>query len=167
MKFATIVCLCGGALAAVGCADGPGAPTSPSATSASRPGVAALAAAPRSGELHVTKECSENTGLANSFCTITSSNVKAIEVGTKVVYLQASGATELDSDIVLDTPGPGNNQAFGHCHLVYATLSGVCTLSGGTGIFTHFTATAQVTPFSLQDLVNWHWDGAYSLDPQD
>jgi hypothetical protein len=31
----------------------------------------------RSG-LHVTKECSEYTGLADSFCTITSSNLDAI-----------------------------------------------------------------------------------------
>ena len=42
--------------------DGPGSPSS------------------RNGKLHVTKECSEFTGLADSFCTITSSNVPAITV---------------------------------------------------------------------------------------
>jgi hypothetical protein len=34
------------------------------------------ASSPRSGALHVTKECSAYTGLAGSFCTITSSNLK-------------------------------------------------------------------------------------------
>src|SRR5690349_4917194 len=32
-------------------------------------------ASPRSGPLHVTKECSQYTRLAGSFCTITSSNL--------------------------------------------------------------------------------------------
>src|SRR2546425_9165702 len=48
---------------------------------------------PRSGALHVTKECSQYTRLAGGFCTITSSNLKDIEVGTRVVYAVASGAT--------------------------------------------------------------------------
>jgi hypothetical protein len=34
---------------------------------------------PRSGDLHVTKECSEYKGLAGDFCTITSSNLEEIE----------------------------------------------------------------------------------------
>jgi hypothetical protein len=182
MKFVVILCLCGGALAAVGCADGRGLPTSPTATAAasdlaatargnegtSGAAVAAsLPASPRSGDLHVTKECSEDTGLAGSFCTITSSNIKAIEVGTRVIYLQASGATSLDSDIVLDTPGPGNNKAFGHCRVDFATALGVCTFSGGTGKFTSFSGTARVSPFSAEDFVNWHWEGTYSFSPRD
>ena len=48
-----------------------------------RPAVAAsLPASPRSGDLHVTKDCSEDTGLPGAFCTITSSNLAAIEVGS-------------------------------------------------------------------------------------
>ena len=61
---------------------------------------------PRSGALHVTKECSEYSGAAFSFCTITSSSVNALTVGSKVVYLQAPGASSLDSDIVI-VVGPG------------------------------------------------------------
>jgi DNA-binding beta-propeller fold protein YncE len=38
----------------------------------------------------VTKECSAYTGLAGSFCTITSSNLKAIQDGSKVVYDQGA-----------------------------------------------------------------------------
>ena len=142
MKFVAIGCLCAGALAAVGCADGRG-PTSPttsaavSGPAATAPGnegtvAASLPASPRSGDLHVTKECSEYTGLAGDFCTITSSNVKAIEVGSRVVYAEAAGLATLDTDVVLDTPGPGNNKAFGHCTLDLATGLGLCTFSGGT-----------------------------------
>jgi hypothetical protein len=168
MKFVAIVCLCGGALAAVGCADGPGVPTSPSATSAARPaGAASLSASPRSGDLHVTKECTEYNGLAGGFCTISGSNVKGIEIGSRVVYAQAIGATSLDSDIVLDTPGPGNNKAFGHCAVDLTTGLGLCTLSGGTGKFTSFSATAHVSPPTPEDPLNWHWEGTYSFNQGD
>src|SRR5439155_7679609 len=110
--------------------------TSPAGTA--RPAVApSLSASPRSGDLHVTKECSGYTGGAGSFCTITSSNVKAIEVGSRIVYLQPANLfTSSGSDVVLDPPGPGNNKAFGHCSL----FLGVCTFSGGTGKFTWFDA---------------------------
>ena len=36
----------------------------------------------------MTKECSGFNGLAGSFCTITSSNLKAIEVDSRILYLQ-------------------------------------------------------------------------------
>jgi len=181
-RVTTIGCLCAGALAAVGCADGRGVPTSPSvsaavsglaATAASkeataRPAVApSLSASPRSGDLHVTKDCSEYTLQAASFCTITSSNVKAIEVGSRVVYASAAGATSLDSDVVLDTPGPGNNTAFGHCHLEFATGLGLCTFSGGTGKFTWFDATAHVSYLGKPTVYTWAWDGTYSFNPHD
>ena len=90
--------------------------------------------------------------------------MKAIEVGSKVVYLQAAGATALDSDVVLDPPGPGNNTAFGHCRLDFVTRVGLCTFSGGTGKFTHFQARAVVSDLGAR---NWAWDGPYSLSPQD
>ena len=51
-----------------------------------------LASSPRSGILHLTKECSQYTGEAGSFCTITSSNLNAIPVGTKDVAVDAAGA---------------------------------------------------------------------------
>jgi len=44
----------------------------------------------------VTKECSAYTGLAGSFCTITSSSLKSIEDGSRVVYDQAAGASSLE-----------------------------------------------------------------------
>ena len=177
MKFVVIACLCGGALAAVGCADGRGLPTSPTATAAmpdlaatapgnegtARPAVAAsLPAAPRSGDLHVTKECSQYNGTDGTFCTITSSNLAAIEVGSRAIYATVNGFGDVDSDVVLDLPGPGNNAAFGHCTLT-ASVSR-CTFSGGTGKFTHFHATVAV---SYLGGPNWAWDGTYSFSPRD
>jgi hypothetical protein len=116
---------------------------------------------PRSGDLHATKECSGFTGLAGSFCTITSSTLKEIEVGSRVVYLQpASNKTPLGSDVILYTPGPGNNTAFGHC----STYFGLCTFSGGTGKFTWFDARVVVTFLGKP---NWAWNGTYSFSPHD
>ena len=121
----------------------------------------AAAASPRSGELHVTKECSEYTLEAGSFCTFVSSNIKAIERGNRIVYAQAAGADSLDADVVI-VARPGNRAA-GHCTLVFASLPGQCTFWGGTGIFTHFRASVAV---SVDAAGLWHWDGTYSFMPR-
>jgi hypothetical protein len=156
MKF-VIACLCAVSLAAVGC-NGRGVPTSPSATA----GISMLAAAPRSGALHVTKECSGYDGGPGSFCMITDSNVNAIEVDSKILYLQPDQLfTAAGSDVVLIPPGPGNNAAHGNCSLA----AGVCTFSGGTGKFTSFQARVDVT--ANEDFSLWFWNGTYSFNPQD
>lgn len=122
---------------------------------------------PRSGELHVTKECTEFNRLAGGFCTITSSNIKQIEVGSKVIYTVASGPAILDSDVTLDPPGPGNNKAFGHVVLALAAGQGTVTFLGGTGKFTHFSGSVVVTRVGAPALKLWRWDGTYSFDPRD
>src|SRR5689334_11185904 len=131
MRFAISVCVCAVAVAGVGCADGRGVPTSPSAI-ASVSGLASttsqplVTASPRSGDVHITKECSH---FGEGYCTIQTSNVKAIEPGTRVVYLQPDlVADPKGSEVVLDPPGPGNNKAFGNC----SVARGDCTFSGGT-----------------------------------
>jgi hypothetical protein len=119
---------------------------------------------PRSGALHVTKNCSHYTGAAGSFCTITSSNLNAIKVGSRVVYTSAIGDPTpglLDSDLVID--GPGSNSAFGHVVLNLSTLSGVVTLSGGTGKFIHFHA-GPIT-VACPAFPDCSWDGPYSFSP--
>jgi hypothetical protein len=157
MRFVVTALFCGGVLATVGCGDRRGVPTGPSATAAVVD--ASLSASPRSGALQVKKECSEFA--SSAFCTITSSNVKAIEVGSRVIYLQpAQVGTPSGSDVVLDPPGPGNNKAFGHCSLAL----GVCTFSGGTGKFTEFKASVNV---SYLGGYNFSWAGTYSFDPGD
>lgn len=122
--------------------------------------VPGVAASPRIGELHVTKECSEYSGLAGSFCTFTGSNIKAIDAGDRIVYAVAAGVGSLDTDVVI-AGGPGG-VATGHCTLVFASLPGRCTFSGGTGIFTHFQASVAV---SVDAAGLWHWDGTYDFSP--
>jgi hypothetical protein len=120
-------------------------------------------ATPRSGTLHVTKECSQYQGHAGEFCTITSSSINAIKPGSKVFYASAAALGALDSDLVID--GPGNNNAFGHVVLNLSTLSGTVTFSGGTGEFSHFRAgpiTVACPAFPACS-----WDGPYSFDPND
>jgi hypothetical protein len=127
---------------------------------------AGFARSPRSGTLHVTKECSAyNPAAAGSFCTITSSNINAITAGMRVVYASAAdlNAGTLDSDLVLD--GPGHNAAFGHVVLDLHTLTGLVTLSGGTGRYTNFHAgPIAVTCPAFPEC---SWDGPYRFSPQD
>jgi hypothetical protein len=114
------------------------------------------------GALHITKECSQYNGSAGSFCTITSSNVKAIRAGMRVVYLQPLGVGVLDSDIVL-TSGHGS-EAWGHVILDTSTGRGRVVLAGGTGKFHDFRAQAAV---SVDAAGVWHWDGSYSFARDD
>ncbi len=66
---------------------------------------------PHSGTLHVKKECSHYTGKAGSFCTITSSNLQVIAVGSKIVYATPDPGS--DSDLTLYSNGA---KAF--CHVI-------------------------------------------------
>jgi hypothetical protein len=119
-----------------------------------------VSASPRSGQLSVTKECSHFE--SDSFCTILTSNLGAIETGTQILYLQPEQiGTQSGSDVILDPPGPGNNKAFGNCSLAL----GVCTFSGGTGIFTGFRASVVVS--ANDDFSVWFWNGTYSFSPHD
>jgi len=125
------------------------------------PAALADSESPRSGVLSVTKECSQYSYLAGGYCTITTSNLKAIKPGSLVIYTDAFD-NGLNTDIVLYT-GPGNS-AFGHVTLDPNNLPGTVTFTGGTGKFRHFHATAAV---STADFVNWAWNGSYSFGPDD
>ncbi len=131
-----------------------------------------LASSPRSGDLHLTKACPQPgyTGLAGSYCTVTSSNLKAIPVGATITYASANGVPVpgwADSDIVLDA-GPGNT-AFGHVNLNLMGPPphyGVATFSGGTGKFTHFHAgPLAIVCAPINGVGNCSWDGPYSFSP--
>jgi hypothetical protein len=117
----------------------------------------------RNRALQVTKECSEYRGEAGGFCTITSSNLARIKVGSRVYYDQPAGipAGMLDSNIILDA-GNGN-RAVGRCTLDLATGLGLCTFSDGTGKFAGFSARVQVSPPAEGD-EDWHWEGTYSFN---
>lgn len=114
--------------------------------------------AQRSGTMHVTKECSEYTGEAGSFCTIESSDFGPVPVGSKVVYAEA--ATEaggLDTDITINTPE--GDTIHGHVVLDGATQTGTVTLSGGTGEMASLSGELKVAPLAEP---NYSWDGSYS-----
>src|SRR5579864_9133670 len=110
----------------------------------------------RTGNLHVTKEFSQYNGNPGEFCSITSSNLAAIKIGSKVFYDQADGIPKglLDSNVVLDA-GAGN-RAIGHCTLDDTTNLGLCTFSDGTGQFSGFQARVLVDCTSI-----CRWDGSY------
>ena len=115
----------------------------------------------RSGELHVTKECSQDKGNPGDFCSITYSSLTEITVGAKVFYDQAINIPKglLDSNVVLDS-GNGN-RALGRCTLDLTTGLGLCTFSDGTGDFAGFHARVQVDCRS-----GCRWDGRYSFKPE-
>src|ERR1051326_9001922 len=103
-------------------------------------GTPVWAASERRGELHLTKDCSQYTGLPGSFCTFTKSNLAVIKLGSSVFYDQADGIPTgmLDSNVVLDA-GSGK-RAVGRCTLDDTTNLGLCTFSDGTGPLAGFHA---------------------------
>ena len=123
------------------------------------------ATSPRSGALHVTKECHDYHGLAGEHCTIKSSNIPQIKVGSKVVTASAAGYPtpgQSNSDLIID--GPGNNTAYGHVVLDLSTGTGIVMLSGETGEFKHFHARVAVSPIDPPPYY-YAWDGTYSFSP--
>ena len=122
-----------------------------------------LAADGRSGALHVTKDCPEYTGLAGDHCTIASSDVGEIAVGSKIYYDQAAGIPTglLDSNVVLDA-GSGD-KAVGRCTLDFSTSLGLCTFSNGMGRLDGFTAEVRVS--HVRDTL-WALDGTYRFSPE-
>src|SRR5262245_56444426 len=115
---------------------------------------------PRAKAFHATKDCSGATGRAGGFCTIRSSNVKAIKPGSKIFYFQDDTRTALDSDIGLYVRR--GTVATGHCHIGFAIGVGLCTISDGTGALAGFHARVRVTPDSSIPKL-WHWDGTYGF----
>jgi hypothetical protein len=133
----------------------------------------------RNGELHVTKECSAWTLDNGAFCTITSSNLPEIKVGSKVLYAQApvgcdNGGTTYPCTVPLQTPEGGyisvdssavlyvgtGDWAVGRCTLDSTGNSGLCTFSDGIGRLTGFRARVDV---SSTDGLNYSWNGTYSF----
>ena len=110
---------------------------------------------------HATKNCSGFTGLVGAYCTIRSSNVKALKVGSKVFYVQEASRTALDSDTIIYVKR--GSVATGHCFLPSATGVGLCTMSDGTGTLAGFRFRVRVTPDTSVPAL-FHWDGTYSFN---
>jgi hypothetical protein len=120
------------------------------------------ARAERNEDLHITKECSTDTGLAGGYCTITSSNVAAIPVGATVNYDQAFNVPVgmLDSNVLLEVATA--DWAVGRCTLDGATGAGLCTFSDGVGRLAGFHARVNV---SYLGGPNFGWVGTYGFTP--
>ena len=149
----------------------PGWPASVLAVAAAVFSLAALAFSPSAASsqnrlprtmeaFHATKDCAGFTGLVGAFCTIRSSNVKAITPGSKIFYFQVASQTALDSDMAIYVER--GTVATGHCLLRFKTGVGLCTISDGTGTLAGFRARVRVTAdSSIANL--WHLDGTYSF----
>jgi hypothetical protein len=110
---------------------------------------------------HATKDCSGFTGLVGAHCTIRSSNVKALKVGSKIFYAQGAGKTALNSDTIIYVER--GTVAIGHCFLDGATGLGLCTISDGLGALAGFHARVRVSAdSSIPGL--YHWDGTYGFN---
>lgn len=112
-------------------------------------------------EFHATKDCSGFTGLVGAYCTIRSSNVKALKVGSKIFYVQVAGQAALDSDTIIYVKR--GSVATGHCFLRHATGVGLCTMSDGTGTLAGFRLRVRVRASSSIPKL-FHWDGTYSFN---
>jgi hypothetical protein len=117
----------------------------------------------RDGHLHITKDCTGDSGGAGAHCTIATSNLAEIPAGSAVYYDQAAGTPTglLDSNVILDA-GHGD-RAIGRCTLDFSTGLGLCTFSDGTGRLSRFTARVNVS-FLGGNL--WAWDGTYRFNPE-
>ena len=111
-------------------------------------------------EFHATKDCSGFTGLVGAYCTIRSSSVKALKVGSKIFYVQEAGKTALDSDTIIYVKR--GTVATGHCFLGGNGV-GLCTMSDGTGTLDGFRLRVRVRASSSIPKL-WHWDGTYSFN---
>ena len=116
----------------------------------------------RFGTLHMIADCAQYTGLAGSSCTIVASNLSEEGVGSRAVFAAAAGVTSGLSDVALDSQGPGNNAAYGHCNPNPATHLELCSFSDGTGSLTGFRADVAVTHAGG---TIYYWDGTYSFTP--
>ena len=131
--------------------------------SLSMPVVPASAQNGRTGQIHITKDCSQYTFMAGGFCTIVTSDLPEISPGTKVFYDQSFGTPTgmLDSNVLLYVSV--GNWATGRCTVEASTGLGLCTFSDGTGQLAGFTAriNVRIDPATLIT----YWDGTYTFSP--
>jgi hypothetical protein len=114
--------------------------------------------AEREGTVQIIKDCTNYTGNPGSTCTITSSNIAELPIGTVVYYLQAANivAGLLDSNVILDA-GNGN-RATGRCTFDLNSFTGLCQFTDGTGQLAGFEARVDVAATTLP---SYSWNGPY------
>ena len=125
-QYVAIGCLGIGALGSVGCADGLGGPTNPQRWLVGGPRVPGRS---RAGDLRI-EDSGEYQGVAGR----SARSRPPVEIGNRrrIVYASDLVFPQLDTDIVLDLPGPGDDKALATAHSISSPALGQC-LSGGTG----------------------------------
>jgi hypothetical protein len=118
---------------------------------------AASPAADAHKAFHLDKTCDPDVG-----CTIVSSDIDAIPVGTLVKYTAIGDGSTKQQNATFTV---GNSSASGFCDFNHdgKPLAAQCTFLSGTGALKGFHLIADVTltgdgkdPASV-----WHWDGTY------
>jgi hypothetical protein len=118
---------------------------------------AASPAADAHKAFHLDKTCDPDVG-----CTIVSSDIDAIPVGTLVKYTAIGDGSTKQQNATFTV---GNSSASGFCDFNHdgKPLAAQCTFLSGTGALKGFHLVADVTltgdgkdPASV-----WHWDGTY------
>ena len=117
---------------------------------------AASAAGAAHKAFHLDKTC------AAVGCTIVSSDLAAIPVGTLITYTDIGDGSTLQKNATFTTK---DGSASGFCDFNHdgKPLAAQCTFLSGTGVLTGFHLVADVTltgDQSSPDAV-WHWNGTY------
>jgi hypothetical protein len=120
-------------------------------------GCSATAAGAAHKAFHLDKTCVTGVG-----CTIVSSDLAAIPVGTLITYTKIGDGSTLQKNATFTTK---DGSASGFCDFNHdgKPLAAQCTFLSGTGALTGFHLVADVTLTGEQgspDAV-WHWNGTY------
>ncbi len=107
---------------------------------------------------HLDKTCTA----APAGCTIVSSDLAAIPVGTFITYTDIGDGSTRQSNATFTTK---DGSASGFCDFNHdgKPLAAQCTFLSGTGALTGFHLVADVTLTGDQNSTDavWHWDGTY------
>ena len=131
----------------------------------------------RNGQLHIVKDCGQESGIpGKDFCLVVSSNLPELPAGTQIYYdLNAgpsgdpgyAGPGYFDQNIFVFVNT--NQWAVGRCtgpnNINTPGTEGLCTLSDGSGPLAGFTARIKVTWSPGGSGLLFAWDGTYSFNP--
>jgi hypothetical protein len=139
-------------------------------------GIPASAQNGRNGQIHIVKDCREESGIPGSdFCTIVTSNLRELPAGTRIYYDLSAGPSAgpgyFDQNIFVfvNTSQWGVGRCTGPNNIGNTPGTGaLCTLSDGFGPLAGFTARLNVTHIPQPPRGNaflYAWDGTYSFNP--
>jgi hypothetical protein len=126
----------------------------------------------RTGQVHILKDCSGESGVPGSdFCIILSSNLPDLPAGTKIFYDLSAGPSVgpgyFDQNIFIFVSP--TQWAVGRCtgpnDINTLGPVGLCTISDGIGPLAGFSARVNVTYSPGGTGSQFGWDGTYRFNP--